>query len=118
MDAHARYYKNNQSTLKLPQSIIDRGRQYLEMSCNIVEWFKENYEETHDLTQYVQIKDVYELFKISDFYGNLSRTDRAKYTKKYMNDYIASNIFFRKYYSDRYNNVRSIIKGWKCKTLD
>ena len=118
MEAHTRYYKNNNCTLKLPQSIIDRGRQYLEMSCNIVEWFKENYEETHDLTQYVQIKDVYDLFKTSEFYSNLSKADRAKYTKKYISEYISENIFFRRYYMDRYNNVRSVIKGWTCKQIE
>jgi hypothetical protein len=118
MSAHIRYYKNNNCILKLPQSIIDRGRQYLEMSCNIVEWFKENYEETHDLTQYVQIKDVYDLFKTSEFYSNLSKADRAKYTKKYISEYISENIFFRRYYMDRYNNVRSVIKGWTCKQIE
>ena len=118
MQAHTRYYKDNQSVLKLPQSIVDRSRQYLEMSCNIVEWFKENYEETHDLTQYVQIKDVYDLFKTSDFYSNLSKADRAKYTKKYINEYISENIFFRRFYMERYNNVRSVIKGWKCRQND
>jgi phage/plasmid-associated DNA primase len=115
MQEHYKYYKLNKSTFKLPQSIIDRSRQYLEMSCNIVEWFKDNYEETSELTEYTPIKDIYELFKTSEFYCNLSKADRAKYTKKYINDYISTNIFFRRYYAERYNNIRSVIKGWICK---
>lgn len=115
MQEHYKYYKVNKSTFNLPQSIINRSRQYLEMSCNIVEWFKDNYEETSDLTQYTAIKDIYDLFKTSDFYSNLSKADRAKYTKKYINDYISTNIFFRRYYAERYNNIRSVVKGWICK---
>jgi phage/plasmid-associated DNA primase len=115
MQEHSKYYKLNKSQFKLPQSIIDRSRQYLEMSCNIVEWFKDNYDETNDLTQYISIKDVYDLFKASEFYCNLSKSDKTKYTKKYISEYISSNIFFRRYYAERYNNIRSVIKGWVCK---
>lgn len=110
MHEHQKYYKINNSNIILPPSIIERGRQYLEMSCNIVEWFKDTFIANND--SYVTVKDIYELFKISDFYCNLSKHNKAIYTKKYISNYIENNIFFRRYYAERYNNIRSVIKGW------
>ena len=61
----------------------------------------------------MSVRDVYELFITSDFINGLARTERAKYTKKYFVEYIQNNIFFRKYYADRYNTIRTVIKGWR-----
>ena len=81
---------------------------------DIVQWFRDNYEEGRP-SEYVSIKDVYELFISSDFISGLSRAERVKYNRKYFVEYIQSNIFFRKYYADRFNDVRTVIKGWKQK---
>ena len=107
-------YKHNNGNITFPTSIVERSARYLELSCNIVQWFRDNYEETHN-NEYVSIKDVYELFMSSNFINSLSRSERCKYTKKYFVEYIQNNIFFRKYYSERYDNIRSVIKGWKQK---
>ena len=107
-------YKHTNGSLILPPSIIDRSTRYLELSCNIVQWFRDNYEEAQS-TEYVSVKDAYELFISSDFMSGLARTERAKYTRKYFVEYIQNNIFFRKYYADRYNTIRTVIKGWKQK---
>jgi phage/plasmid-associated DNA primase len=107
-------YKHNNGNITFPTSIVERSARYLELSCNIVQWFRDNYEETRN-NEYVSIKDVYELFMSSNFINSLSRSERCKYTKKYFVEYIQNNIFFRKYYSERYDNIRSVIKGWKQK---
>jgi len=108
-------YKHMAGELILPPSVIERGARYLELSCNIVQWFRDNYEET-GTTEFVSVKNAYELFTGSDFMNSLSRQERAKYTKKYFVEYIQNNIFFRKYYADRYNAIRTVIKGWRLKT--
>ena len=110
------YQKNKHTNgiLVLPPSVIERSARYLELSCNIVQWFRDNYEEATP-SEYVSIKDAYELFISSDFISGLSRQERVKYTRKYFVEYIQSNIFFRKYYADRFNDVRTVIKGWKQK---
>jgi len=107
-------YKHANGILILPPSVIERSVRYLELSCNIVQWFRDNYEEAQS-TDYVSVKDAYELFISSDFMIGLARTERAKYTRKYFVEYIQNNIFFRKYYADRYNTIRTVIKGWKQK---
>jgi hypothetical protein len=88
------------------------------MSCNIVQWFKDNYMLTNEKENYIQVKDIYSKFTESDYYLNLSRNEKRKYNKSYFLDYFQTNIFFRKYFSERYNNVRSVIKSWKEKMND
>ena len=107
-------YKYANGNLVFPPSVVERSARYLELSCNIVQWFRDNYEEGLP-TDFVCVKDVYELFITSEFINGLVRTERAKYTKKYFVDYIQNNIFFSKYYADRYNTIRTVIKGWKQK---
>jgi hypothetical protein len=48
--------------------------------------------------------------------ANLSKTDKNKYNKKYFIEYFESNIFFNKYYSERYDNFRNVIRFWRIKT--
>ena len=105
-------FKYANGNLVLPPSVVERSARYLELSCNIVQWFRDNYEEATP-SEYVSVKDAYELFIMGDFISGLARTERAKYTRKYFVEYIQNNIFFRKYYADRFNDVRTVIKGWK-----
>jgi hypothetical protein len=88
------------------------------MSCNIVQWFKDNYEETNNLKDICKIKDLYDDFCQSVFYFNLSKIEKKKYNKSFFTEYMETNIFFRKYYAERYNNYRTILKGWKKKEND
>lgn len=105
-------YKYSNGNLVLPPSVVERSARYLELSCNIVQWFRDNYEEATS-SEYVSVKDAYELFIMGDFISGLARAERAKYTRKYFVEYIQNNIFFRKYYADRFNDVRTVIKGWR-----
>ncbi len=42
--------------------IEDRSKQYLELSCNIIEWFKENYKITDDIKDILKVKDLFDTF--------------------------------------------------------
>ncbi len=110
---HHKFYKENKSILIMPQSIIDRTKTYLELSCNIVQWFKDTYKESENPNNICKIKDIYIKFCDSMYYYNLSKADKTKYNKAFFCNYIQNNIFFRNYYCDRYNNIRNIIKGFE-----
>jgi phage/plasmid-associated DNA primase len=116
MDEHKKYYKKNNSTLKIPKTIKERTSAYLEMSCNIVQWFKENYLKSNNEKDYVSIKDIYKNFTESVYWNTLPRTEKLKYNKTFFVDYIQNNIFFKAYFRARYGDVRTIIKGWRKKT--
>ena len=111
LDEHKKYMKNN-SSFKLPKSIIDRTNSYLELSCNILQWFKDNYEYKKNKSSIVKIGDVFKKFKISDYYINLTKSDKRKYNKRYFIDYFKTNIFLKKFYMDRKDNIRNILTNW------
>lgn len=117
LDEHKKYRANN-CCLHIPKSTSYRTQSYLEMSCNIVQWFKENYEYTGINDHVQKVKDIFELFSNSNYYANLSKIEKRKYNKSYFSEYFESNIFFRKYYHERSNNIRNVIKGWKPKEID
>ncbi len=110
---HQKFYKQHGSILNMPKSIIDRTNNYLELSCDIVQWFKENYEESSN--EYLKISDIYDYLKRSSYFIDMTKIEKAKYTRTYFFEYITNNIFFRKYYSERYQNIRHVIKNWKQK---
>jgi len=113
LNEHKKYYKKNNSILQIPKSIISRTQAYLEMSCDIVQWFKEKYELTEKKEDMCQIKDIYEEFVTSEYHSHLTKAERKKYTKTYVYEYFKTNIFFKKYYHERFGNLRNIMKGWK-----
>ena len=116
-EIHKNYKKNNYE-LKIADTIKKRTQSYLELSCNIIQWFKDNYELTEDKLNYIKIKNIYENFCQSEYLSNLSKTEKNKYNKKYFNEYFETNIFFKKYYSERYDNQRNVVRYWKIKNID
>lgn len=111
-------YKNNNYTLEIPKNIEDRSKQYLELSCNIVEWFKESYKITDDPKNILKLKDLFDGFKASDYYDNLTKIEKRKYNKKYFVDHVSENIFFKKYYHVRYGDYRNVLNYCAIKTND
>jgi len=111
-------YKKNNYLFDVPQSIKDRTQLYLELSCNIVQWFKDNYEITNDRNDTIKIKDLFEDFTNSQYYVNLSKSERKKYNKSYFTEYIQTNIFFRKYYVEKSQYLRNYIREWRKKKIE
>ena len=60
----------------------------------------------------LKIGDIYKTFRESEFYSNLTKTNKEKYTKTKFFDFIRNNIFFKKYYHEHYGNYHRIILGW------
>lgn len=111
-------YKENNYCLTIPKTIIEKSQNYLEMSCNIVQWFKDHHYYTDNPNDICKIKEIFEHFANSDYYCNLTKAEKRRYNKTYFRDYLQTNIFFRKYYQDRYKNIRNVIKCWKEKKDD
>jgi superfamily II DNA or RNA helicase len=95
-----------------------KKQNYLVMSSNIMPWFKEHYELSDNEQDFIKIKDVFNKFVDSTYYYNLTKADKRKYNKSYFANYIETNIFFRKYYLDRYGGARTVIKGWKLSDVE
>lgn len=109
-DRHKIYYHTNSSIIKLSPSIISRTQSYLESCCDIVGWFKDTY--TEDITKHITMKDIYEDFKNSETYLDLSRQKKENYSKIKFFDLLRTNIFFKKYYTDKLGIEKNIILKW------
>ncbi len=106
IEAHKRYASNNY-VLSIPDSVKERTNEYLEESCNILGWFKENYSVTlsNDKITFVYIKDIHDKFKQSEYYITLSKLEMRKYTYNYFVKYFSSNILTKKYYKLRHDCI-------------
>jgi phage/plasmid-associated DNA primase len=117
MNAYKKYKLNDYKFI-IPKSIEERTKTYLELSNNIIQWFKDNYELTEKQIDICKIKDLYSDFNQSNYFVNLSKNDKRKYNKSYFNEYISSNDFFKKYYHVRFYNkeigeFHNVINCWK-----
>lgn len=84
-----------------PQIIKDRTKQYLSDCDAISSWFFDNYETSNDNTDIIQIKNLYEDFKLGEGFINMNKKEKRLYTKKYFLEKVATNIMLRKFYKER-----------------
>jgi len=97
-DVYYEYATKYDGLLQIPLTVSNRTSLYLELSCNIVQWFKNSYEQTTDIV-YSKLKDVFLEFNQSDYYINLSKNDKRKYNKTFFINYFETNIYLKKYYT-------------------
>jgi phage/plasmid-associated DNA primase len=107
---HKIYYHENNSIIKVSPSIVARTQNYLESCCDIVGWFKDTY--TEDNTKYSTMGDIYENFKTSQIYLEMSRNKKENYSKIKFFELLRTNIFFKKYYKDTIGSIYNVINGW------
>ena len=108
-------YTNNNNILTIPKYIADRTNNYLQMSCDIISWFKDNYELTEDKNDTLKVKDMYYNFTYSHNFQHMSKVDKRKYNKSYFMDYISTTLFFKRYYCAKSNTLFNVIRYWKLK---
>ena len=76
-----RYLLNNApAKLYIPDRIKNLSKQYVLGSDEMYGWMMENYE-TADNTEFVKLKDVFDLYKASDLYSNLTKLENEISTR-------------------------------------
>jgi len=84
-----------------------------EMSCNILQWFKDNYEHTGNREDLCKMKDLYDDFSGKIYFLSLTKNEKRKYNKSYFVDFVTSNPFFGKYYKNKIGKTNCCLVGWK-----
>ena len=107
-------YANNGYKLNIPDSVKYRTNEYLEKSCDIVSWFKDNYEQTNDKKDFIKLKDVFDNYKGSEFYFNLTKTKKQEQNYKYFINYFSNNQSFSKFYVDKYKEKTNFLTNYRC----
>lgn len=109
---HKDYYHLQNSSIKMASSVIARTQQYLESCCDVVGWFKENYNDTKDKKIYTLMGDIYNEFISDAIYLEMTRIEKEHYTKTKFYNLLRTNIFFRRYYRESYNIDKNVIMEW------
>lgn len=94
------------NNLYIPKRVKDAGLKYLHSKDEFRSWFNEEYEECDD--GYVKCKDIYNLYKESNYFRNLSKAKQRQNNYEYLlKEELISK--FGKYYKPRksyYNKIQ------------
>lgn len=110
-------YADNGYKLNIPDNVKYRTSEYLEKSCDILSWFKDNYEQTNNKKDFVKLKDVYENYKSSDFYFNLTKTKKQEQNYKYFINFFSTNVIFCKFYVEKLKDKTNFLTNYKFKII-
>ena len=85
--------------IALPKSIVEATNEYILYSNDITNWFNDTFERLEETKErskilygeYVFLKDIYEMFKVSDLYMNMTKIEKRKYNKKEVDNIIRKN---------------------------
>ena len=104
--------------LYVADCVKERTREYLMDNDDLLCWFQENYIKDVEGIP-IKVKDVFEHYKESSQYQNLTKQARRKLSEKNFKILIETNVELRKYYVERKQignkQHKSIIIGWKVK---
>ena len=92
-----------------PNIVKDRTKHFLMSSDNLMEWFFENYEQTDNKKETIKIKDIYDNFKMSEFYRNFDHREKRKWNKMTFVENIKNNIHLRNFFTSDRKKVQILI---------
>jgi len=82
-----------------PKIVKDRTKKFLMSSDHLMEWFFENYEQTDNIKETIKMKDIYDNFKMSEFYRNFDHREKRKWSKMNFVENIKNNIHLRDFFT-------------------
>jgi phage/plasmid-associated DNA primase len=103
-----KFIQNGLVLSKVPAECKSAAIDYLVQSDHIYEWVCEKYEKTDKVDDFIYVKDMYEMFKSSSYFENLSKADKRKFTQKSFIENIKTNLFMKGNFKDRNIWVNSI----------
>jgi len=80
-----------------PATVKDRGKEFLLDTDALVTWVKETFEYVDDRKQIIKMKDLYDAFKMSEYYYQLDNKEKRKWGKGKFVENLRNNIQLRKY---------------------
>jgi phage/plasmid-associated DNA primase len=93
---------------KVPSECKSAAIDYLAQSDHIYEWVCEKYEKTDKVDDFIYVKEMYEMFKGSSYFENLSKADKRKFTQKSFIENIKTNLFMKANFKDRKDYLNKV----------
>ena len=114
---------NNPYTCK---EVLQRTKEYIQDSDDLYSILSESIENTNCKTDYVSCKDLYNIYKSSEFFYNLSKKQKREQNYKWFRLELVSNNNYKIYYRDIYKpkingkqiNVNNVLISHKTKTVN
>jgi len=103
-----------------PVKCIKRCSELFAVSDNMFDWFRNTFIED-DQAEPLPFKTIYEQFKQSQYFNDLSKVDKRKYKQKTFYDEIMENHFLKNYIVKRNQMYRgkqlkiNIVKNWRLR---
>lgn len=98
-----------------PECVAKRSEQYLLGNDIIYETVIDNTVKSDG--EFVKVSDLYSIFKDSDCFVNMNKSDKRKYNLKYFKEKVQLHTKFRKYYKEDYQHdktrSRNILLGFR-----
>jgi len=99
------YIKSNQNpcdNLYICKEVKERTMEYLQDSDEIYGVISPIVQKTDDKDDYVVVKDLYQVYKSTDYYLNLSKKSKRDNNLKWFHNEISSNLNYRNYYKEKH----------------
>jgi len=96
------------------KEVKERVDKYIETCDEKYEWFITKYEKGED-KDFASVKEVYERFKVSEIWENMTKKEKRKNTYKVFCDYLQQSVNFKMFYKDRYKDHRRVLLTFKEK---
>ena len=93
---HYKEFHKNKRELPLPKEIEKRNIDYLAHSDELLNWFNDKYEKTDNQKDVIKLKLIYEAFKSSEYFENLSKADKRQNNYKNFIEKLEKNMFLKK----------------------
>lgn len=126
---HSKKYKETHGydcikKVNICEEVINRTKTYLEHSDEKFTWFRNTYEKSEG--NILKIKEIYDLYKCSDLYSNMSKKEKREESYKNFIAYIKSNVNFRSYFRERHRPLvngqqiekRNVMVGWRLNPIE
>ena len=120
---HSKNYKSKYDVeciekIYLCDEVNKRTKNYLEHSDEKYTWFINNFQKTEG--NILKIKDVFDNYKTSDLYNNMSKKEKREESYNNFIQFIKDNVNFRSYYRERHRetNKRNVLIGWKLNPIE
>lgn len=113
-------FKNNRNIDKfIPNNITELGLKYITKSNPFKSWFNTKFEKTNCIDDIVSIKDIFDSYKSSDDYLNLTKKEKRINNYQYFVEKLKRDPDTKLYYLEKLNDTknqttrRNIIRSFK-----
>nr|WPF46839.1 MAG: hypothetical protein [Lake Baikal virophage 14] len=83
-----------------PLAVVEKNKDQMVASDDFYNWFDATYIKSTD-AEPIKIKEMFSIFKNSDFYQNLSKNDKRNFNQKHFYYKVFDNAFIKPYIIDR-----------------